>query len=127
MALWQGNSKRKRTGGRYRPIRKKRKFEIAPEVQFTVILDESSTKGYRTRGDNKKMRLMTAVEANVFDPKSGKVKNSKIQTVKSNPANPNYVQRNIITKGAMIQTDAGLARVTSRPGQDGIINAVLVG
>ncbi len=43
-----------------------------------------------------------------------------------NPANPNYVQRNIITKGAIIKTSAGNAKVTSRPGQDGTINAVLV-
>ena len=125
MALWQGKSKRKRTGGRYRPIRKKRKFEIAPEVQFAVIEDERSTKGYRTRGNNKKTRLMTVVDANVFDPKSGKVKKTKILTVKSNTANPNYVQRNIITKGAMVQTELGLAHVTSRPGQDGVVNAVL--
>jgi ribosomal protein S8E len=51
---------------------------------------------------------------------------SKIVTVKKNAANPNYVQRNIINKGAMIQTEAGLAKVTSRPGQDGNVNAVLV-
>jgi small subunit ribosomal protein S8e len=46
--------------------------------------------------------------------------------VKKNAANPNYVQRNIINKGAVIQTEMGLAKVTSRPGQDGIVNAVLV-
>lgn len=126
MALWQGKSKRKRTGGRYRPIRKKRAFEIAPEAQFTTIWQESTMKGYRTRGDNKKMRLMTAIKANVFDPKSGKVKNAKLLTVKSNSANPNYVQRNIITKGAIVQTDLGTVRITSRPGQDGVVNAVLV-
>lgn len=126
MALWQGKSKRKRTGGRYRPIRKKKAFEIAPEAQFTTIWEKRNMKSYRTRGDNKKMRLMTAIKVNVFDPKSGKVKNSKLLTVKSNSANPNYVQRNIITKGAMVQTELGLVRVTSRPGQDGIVNAVLV-
>ena len=43
-----------------------------------------------------------------------------------NPANVNYVRRNIVTKGAVIETSAGRARVTSRPGQDGQINAVLV-
>jgi small subunit ribosomal protein S8e len=125
MALWQGRSKRKNTGGRYRPLRKKRSFEIAPEAQFTVIWEKQNIKGYRTRGNNKKTRLMTATEANVFNPKTGKVKHTKILTVKSNSANPNYVQRNIITKGAMVQTELGLARVTSRPGQDGVVNAVL--
>ena len=50
----------------------------------------------------------------------------KILTVKENSANPNFVQRNIINRGAMIQTEIGLAKVTSRPGQDGAVNAVLV-
>ncbi len=82
-------------------------------------------KGYRTRGNNKKTRIMTAKDVNVFDPKTGKVKHTKLLTVKSNSANPTYVQRNIITKGAMVQTELGLAQVTSRPGQDGVVNAVL--
>ena len=68
---------------------------------------------------------MTVKNANVFNPKTGKVQLSKVVTVKSNPANPNYVQRNIITKGAIVQTELGVARVTSRPGQDGVVNAVL--
>ena len=46
------------------------------------------------------------------------------RTVRKNASNPNYVRRNIITKGAVIDTDAGRARVTSRPGQDGQVNAV---
>jgi small subunit ribosomal protein S8e len=31
-----------------------------------------------------------------------------------------------VTKGAIIQTEIGKARVTSRPGQSGAINAVLI-
>ena len=58
MALWQGRSKKKNTGGRYRHFRSKRKFEIAPETQFTVIREEANMKIYRTRGNNSKGRLM---------------------------------------------------------------------
>ena len=126
MALWQGRSKKKNTGGQYRPFRKKRKFEIAPESQFTVIREESSMKVYRTRGNNSKGRLMHADFANVFDPKTGKSQRTRILTEKENPANPNYVQRNIITKGAIVQTELGEARITSRPGQDAVVNAVLL-
>jgi small subunit ribosomal protein S8e len=125
MALWQGRSKKKNTGGRYRPFRKKKAFEIAPERQFAVIRDETHMKVYRTRGRNAKGRLMSASTVNVFDPKTGKVQNTRILTVKSNPANHNYVQRNILTKGAIVQTELGMARITSRPGQDAVINAVL--
>ena len=47
-------------------------------------------------------------------------------TVRENASNPNYVQRNIITRGAILETDLGLVQVRSRPGQDGVINAVRV-
>jgi small subunit ribosomal protein S8e len=49
-----------------------------------------------------------------------------IENVVRNDANPNYVRRNIVTRGAVIETSEGEARVTSRPGQDGQVNAVLV-
>lgn len=125
MALWQGRSKKKNTGGQYRPFRKKKAFEIAPETQFAVIRDVDHMKIYRTRGNNMKGRIMTASSVNVFDPKTGKTQKSRILTVKDNPANPNYVQRNILTKGAFVQTEVGLARITSRPGQDAVVNGVL--
>ena len=125
MALWQGRSKKKSTGGSYRPFRKKKAHEIAPESQFAVVREETNMKIYRTRGNNMKGRLMTVSYANVFNPKTGKAQKSRILTVKDNPANHNYVQRNILTKGAVVQTEIGMARVTSRPGQDAVVNAVL--
>ena len=57
---------------------------------------------------------------------NGEVKRAKIETVEQNVANPNYVRRSLLTKGAVIRTDVGRARITSRPGQDGVINAVLI-
>ena len=84
MALWQGRSKKKNTGGRYRHFRSKRKFEIAPETQFTVIREESNMKIYRTRGNNSKGRLMTASYANVFNPKTGKSQRTRILTETEN-------------------------------------------
>lgn len=126
MALWQGKSKRKTSGGRRRYARKKKKFEIGREQQYASVGD-SKRKLYRTRGGkSSKVRILGAEYANVVDPKSKKTKRVKVVTVRTNPANPHFVQRNIITKGATIQTEIGEARVTSRPGQDGTINAVLV-
>lgn len=125
MALWQGKSKRKKTGGRFRLHRSKRKTEIGREQQVTVIGEESN-KDVRTRGGNLKFRILTTSKVNVFNPKSKKTNATNIKTVLENPANPNYVRRNIITKGAIIDTDLGKARVTSRPGQHGIINAILI-
>jgi len=125
MAQWFGRSRRKPSGGRLRPLRKKRKFEIGREKQYTTI-GKQKVKLYRVRGAHRKACVLVAEVANVVDKATKKVVRSKIITVKENPANPHYVQRNIITKGCLIQTEAGMARVTSRPGQDGVINAVLV-
>jgi small subunit ribosomal protein S8e len=125
MALWQGKSKRKPSGGRLVQSRKKRRFEIGREPMFTNLGVESLRK-YRTMGGNSKVRMLSAAYANVVDPKTNKIKRVKIVTVKVNPANPNYVQRNIMNRGATIQTELGMARITSRPGQDGTINAVLI-
>ena len=125
MALWQGRSKRKPTGGRYRPFRKKRRREIGREQQYAFI-GAQRLKLYRTKGANRKVRILSAEFANVLDRRTSVTKKVKIVTVKANPSNPNFVTRNIITRGATIQTEIGLARVTSRPGQDGVINAVLL-
>jgi len=80
----------------------------------------------RGRGGNKKIRLMSATHANVSVPSSGKTEKVEILRVAGNPANVDYDRRGVITKGTIIETPLGKARVTSRPGQDGIVNAILI-
>jgi small subunit ribosomal protein S8e len=46
--------------------------------------------------------------------------------VTKNPANKDYERRGVISKGALVEIEAGTARVISRPGQDGSINAILI-
>jgi small subunit ribosomal protein S8e len=70
--------------------------------------------------------MMLCEYANVTDPKSGKTKKVKILDVEENPANIDFSRRKIITRGAVINTEAGKAKVTSRPGQSGIVNAILI-
>lgn len=125
MALWQGRSNRKITGGRYRPNRKKLRREIGREKQYTSI-GERRVKSVRTRGNNRKAKLLSDLVANVLDPKANTTTRGKVITVMENASDPNYVRRNIITRGAIVQTDSGYAKITSRPGQVGILNAVLV-
>jgi small subunit ribosomal protein S8e len=125
MALWQGKSKRSKTGRRIRYARGKRKFEIGRESHLTTI-GANSLKVVRTKGNNQKTRVKTSDIAYVLDPKTQKTSKTEISTVKENPANIHYVRRNIINKGAIIETKIGKARVTSRPGQNGSINAVLL-
>lgn len=126
MALWQGKSQRKSTGGRRRLARGKRKSEIAPEVAPSIVTKAHARETVRVRGGHQKTRVLGLAQANVVDPKTGKIQKADVTTVKENPANPNYVQRNFVNKGAIIETTLGRARVTSRPGQHGVVNAVLV-
>ncbi|HXW67781.1 MAG TPA: 30S ribosomal protein S8e [Thermoplasmata archaeon] len=126
MGIWQGRSRRKRTGGRLRPIRKKRRFEISRELQHATI-GPGTVKPYRIRGANSKLRILTTQTINVYDPATKSMRPAKVITVRENPANPNFVQRNIITRGAILETDVGLVRVRSRPGQDGVLNGIRIG
>jgi len=73
-----------------------------------------------------KLKRAFASYANLTDQKTKKSSKVKITSVVDNPANRNFVRRNIITKGAVVETEKGRARVTSRPGQDGLVNAVLI-
>jgi small subunit ribosomal protein S8e len=106
----------------YRSSRKKRKRELGRVFIETKIGPEKK-KLQRTRGGNRKVKLQRAEYANVAT-RDG-TKKAKILSVVENEASRHFVRRNIITKGAVIETELGKARVTSRPGQHGIINAVL--
>ena len=125
MALWQGKSKRRSTGGRISPHRGKKRSEIGRELQQAKV-GSLTKKVARARGGGRKERLLRTEYASVTDPKSGKSFSSKILEVVENAANPNYVRQNIITKGSVIETEKGKAKVTSRPGQHGVVNAVLI-
>ena len=125
MALWQGNSRRNKTGRRIRYNRCKRKSEIGRESLLTTI-GETRLKKVRTRGNNSKTIAKTTNIAYVIDKNNNTTKKTEIKSVIGNPANINYIRRNIINKGAIIETNIGKARVTSRPGQTGIVNAILI-
>jgi len=118
-----GRSLRLRTGGRRRPKRDRRKHELGSEPTETQVGD-AELKTVNARGNETKARAIRADTASVAV--DGEVHAAEITDVVENPADPNYARRNIITRGAIIDTAEGKARVTSRPGQDGQINAVLV-
>ena len=125
MANSQRRAKRKSTGGRYWEDRTKRKKELDRFPANTKIATESKSKTIRTCGGNTKQVLLVASEVNVMG-KDGKAQKTTISTVLENAANPHLVRRNIITKGAIVETKLGKAKITSRPGQEGCLNAVLV-
>lgn len=117
-----GRSTRKRTGGRLRPFGDRKKHQLARQPAETQV-GETRLKTIDARGNGTKSRALATNVASVAV--GGETVETTIEGVVENPANPNYVRRNIITKGALIQTGEGLARVTSRPGQTGQVSAVL--
>lgn len=91
------------------------------------MLGEPKKKVERGRGGNSKIKILSDKHACITDSKNGKTEKVEIIRVVENPANIDYDRRGVITKGAIIETTKGLARVTSRPGQNGVINAILIG
>lgn len=127
MSVWHGDLyKKKPSGGRKRAYRRKRKFERG-SFPIETALGETKRKIVRTKGGNLKIKVLSDKYACVTNPKSRKTEKVEILRVVRNSANVDYDRRGVITKGAVIETPLGLARVTSRPGQNGIINAVLLG
>lgn len=126
MSYYQGNDLRKPTGGMKGRARGKRKYELGRPPTETKLSDRDIRAVIRVRGGGIKVRLKRAAYANVTDPKTGITRKVKILKVVSVPANRDYVRRSILVKGAIIETELGRAVITSRPGQHGVVNAVLI-
>jgi len=120
-----GKSKRYSTGGRRKEKRKRRKYEIGREMNPAKVGDKKS-KEVRVRGGNEKIRILKTDKVNLTIKSKGETEKVKINEVLENPSNPHYARRDIINKGAILDTEKGKAKVTSRPGQDGVVNAILI-
>jgi len=125
MAIERSRSTRKATGGRYIPYRKSRQFSRVSEPTLTKMGDYKASE-HRTAGGGHKVKLLSINKINVADPKSKTVKLATIKTVKKNEANINFIIRNIMNKGAVVETDLGMVKITSRPGQNGSMSGILI-
>lgn len=114
------------TGGHKRSASDKRKvhyggFFARPRLSKTT----ETRKAFKTRGGKLKVAADTVLYANVSTT-AGQVKKVKVSNVVDTPANRHYARENVVTQSAIIETELGRAKVTSRPGQDGVVNAVLI-
>ncbi len=116
---------RKITGGKYKKGSKKKKHQLGHQARI-VKLKETKKKILRVRGGNKKIVLLTSNTINLFDKKSKKSKNVKILNVLETPSNRFLARQNVLTKGAIIQTESGKARITNHPGQEGSVQGILI-
>ena len=112
------------TGGRRHPLRTRRKYEI-DRYPNEPINGAQVTITRRVRGNNRKTALKTIDFVNLSTG-DAKVKKTKILKVLDNATNNDYKRRGIITKGAILEIQEGKCRIVSKPGQNGIVNAVLL-
>ena len=106
MVVYQKRSKRKSSGGRYKTSEKKRLANMGSIPTLTKI-GKRKVKVKRTSGGAVKYSLLSADNINVLNPKTKKTQKSEILTVVESPANRNFIRRNIITKGTILETKLG--------------------
>ena len=114
----------KTTGGRRHPLRIRRKYET-DRYPNEAVTGAQETITRHVRGRNRKTALKSIDFVNLATG-GAKVKKSKIVKVLDNATNNDYKRRGIITKGAVLETEDGKCRVLSKPGQTGIVNAILI-
>ncbi len=123
MAKSQFRSKRQVSGKKYLAVRKKRLCELGGEPAHTNIGLKRAKVKRVMGGALKKVLLSDEV---VYVTSKGKTKKLKIVSVANNPANVNFTRRNVITKGCIVKTEDGDVKITSRPGQSGILQGILL-
>ncbi|MEK6875143.1 MAG: 30S ribosomal protein S8e [Nanoarchaeota archaeon] len=119
------NIGRKISGGKYKLNRKKKKYEIAGQKRIVKLAEKDKRKIQRILGGNLKTFLLSGKTINV-QTRKGVIKKTEIKNVIETPSNKFLARQNIITKGAVVETELGRVRVTNRPSQEGIINGVLL-
>lgn len=129
----KSKTNRNGSGGKRMTVRgrDKKLFEKGGEFSATRLenVEENLTELKKGQGKTTKVRVIKVKKVNVLDPKTKKHSVMELANVKENMGNRDYARRNILTKNALIEVKKGdsvvSARVTSRPGQDGTINATL--
>jgi len=111
------------TGGRRHALRSRRKYEI-DRFPNEALVGDQITVTRKVRGKNVK----TAINTNDSDKLAiaSKIKRVKIIKVLENATINDYQRRGVISKGAILETEEGICRVVSRPGQHGTVNSILV-
>lgn len=127
----QPKTKASGTGGKKRALRGKLLAHFGgffSRTHFKKEADKEVRETRRTKGGSAKQAGKIVLFANVSGQgaAAGKVSKARILDVKESPDNPHHSRENIVTRGAIIETDLGKAAVTSRPGQSGMVSAVLL-
>ena len=121
-------TKRSGNGKRKHRFRDKRRSEVGNYFTASGMVgakdEKDLVKIVRRRGGGASTVLKRAAFANLLT-KNG-FRRTRIRGVMESRDNRNFARQNIITKGTIINTEAGKAVVTNRPGREGSVNAKLL-
>jgi small subunit ribosomal protein S8e len=125
MTKWNIDVGKKVTGGKVNQVRKKKKY-MRGSIPLLTVLGDPKNKVVKALGGQKKVKLISVDYVNLTDQKTKKANKVKIIGIVEHRDNPHYTRRGIITKGSIVRTESGLAKITSRPSQHGIVNGILI-
>ena len=117
------NLGRKISGGKYQQQRKKKLYE-RPGQKRIAKLGEDKRKSQKVRGGTRKVFLLKAKTINLV--LNGKSTKAEIKNVVETPSDRFLARQNVLTKGTIVETDKGRAKITNRPTQEGVLNGILL-
>lgn len=117
------NQGKKISGGKYIANRKKKLFEREGQKK-TLKLGEEKRKTKRAKGGGKRLFLLKAKYVNIQNIL--KHKKVEIKNVLETPSDRFLTRQNVMTKGAILETELGKVRITNRPGREGVVNGILL-
>ena len=123
MVVSHSRGKTKPSGGQKKQARGKKLHQRGRTPTLTKIGDLKK-KTIKTKGGDSKRVILSTDVVNLFN--GTKYEKAKIISVLESPANRHFTRRNILTKGTIINTDKGKAKITSRPGQNGSVDATTI-
>jgi len=120
----KSGSKISGTGGKRHKSADKKLYLAGTPFTATKLGESEIRKLVSGRGSTFKVKLKRGLYMNV-KTKDG-MKKVKIRNVTESPANRNYARQNYMSKGTVVETEIGKAKITNRIGQDGVVNGVMV-
>ena len=114
----------KGTGGKKRKATDKKLHFVGGTFTATKVGEKDIRQNNFARGNTFKVKLKAAKFVNVLTPQG--MKKVAMRTVLETLDNRHYARQNIVTKGAVVDTEIGKVKITNRVGQDGVVNGKLL-
>ena len=112
------------TGDSVPSSERKKKLHERPGQRRVTKLGDEKRKTMKIMGGKVKAVLLKAKSINLTS--DGKIVRAEIKNVLETPSNRFLARQNILTKGTIVETNKGKAKITNRPTQEGAVNGILL-